>query len=52
MIKLSRAEIKFLKGFTAIELEIYLIEFPQRKVTTLEFKKRYKWVAGKWRIKK
>ena len=51
MSKLSRAEIKFLKGFTAIELEKYLAEFPQRKETTEEFKHRYKWVEGKWRRK-
>lgn len=51
MIKLSRAELKWLKGFTEVELDRYLIEFPQRKESTIEFKRRYKWVAGQWRRK-
>lgn len=49
MIKLSNAEIQFLKGFNPIELEKYLIQFPQRKETTEKFKRQYKWIAGQWR---
>ena len=51
MIRLTRAELNFLKGFTEIELDKYLIEYPKRKVNTLEFKRRYRWVAGQWRKK-
>lgn len=51
MIKLTKAELKWLKGFTGIELDKYLMEFPQRKKNTKEFKRRYKWVAGQWRKK-
>ena len=51
MIRLTRAELNFLKGFTEIELDKYLIEQPRRKVNTLEFKRRYRWVAGLWRKK-
>jgi len=48
MIKLSRAEIKWLKGFNEIELERYLEEFPKRKETTEEFKRRYTYKKDKW----
>ena len=51
MIKLTRAEIKFLKGFNDRELDLFLIDFPDRKKRILEFKRRYKWVAGQWRKK-
>jgi len=51
MIRLTKAEISFLKGFSEIELDKYLIEYPKRKVNTLEFKRRYRWVAGQWRRK-
>ena len=51
MIKLTRAEIRFLKGFNDRELDLFLIDFPDRKKCTLEFKRRYKWVAGQWRKK-
>ena len=51
MIRLTRAEIKFLKGFNGIELDRYLMQFPKRRKNTEEFKRRYKWVAGQWRNK-
>ena len=48
MIKLLKAEIRFLKGFNDKELELFIIDFPDRKENTLEFKRRYKWSKGKW----
>lgn len=51
MIRISNTELKWLKGFNGVELDKYLIDYPQRKETTLEFKRRYKWVAGQWRKK-
>ena len=51
MTRISRAELKFLKGFSGQELNRYLIDFPQREKTTKEFKRRYRWVAGQWRNK-
>ena len=51
MIKLTRAEIKFLKGFSEVEIDKYMIQFPKREKNTKEFKRRYKWVAGTWRKK-
>ena len=51
IIKLTRAELNFLKGFSEIEIDKYLIEYPKRKLNTLEFKRRYRWVAGLWRKK-
>lgn len=51
MIKLTRAEINFLKGFSEQELDKYMIQFPQREKNAREFKRRYRWVAGTWRKK-
>ena len=41
-------EIKWLKGFNDVELESYLIEYPIRKETTEEFKRRYTYKKNKW----
>ena len=51
MIKLTRAEINFLKGFNETELDKYMMQFPIREKNAKEFKRRYKWVAGQWRKK-
>ena len=50
-MKLSMNEIKWLKGFTSEELGTYLKDFPNRKETTEEFKKRYKYSyrTNKWK---
>lgn len=48
MKKLSALEVKWLKGFSDVELENYIEQYPQRKETTEEFKRRYTYKNNKW----
>lgn len=51
MIRIPKAEIDFLKGFSEMELDKYMLKYPLREKNAKEFKRRYRFVAGQWRKK-